>query len=329
MSALETASTHFAKLPALRALLEESRLGDIAPTIVAGNFHPISTETQPSAQMSRTFALQHHSESLFSTKGKRSRGVSSYFGGFEGPSNAETGQLHAASAVKGLKHFSVKVCEKVEAKGHTNYNEVADELVREMGADAEAGLADGAFDEKNVRRRVYDALNVLEALGIISKTKKDIDWKGWPATLNQSEKTRLEAERSRLLVRVQSKLTAVEETTAKAYCISNLVLRNRDAPLPVLEAAKNVGLPAPTPLRLPFMIAHAPSNASIDLQISNDEKVAELDFKWWPFEIFDDVGVMKMMGLDEPRPELLGIDHHDHPGDGDHEGDAFGEGCNG
>ncbi len=31
---------------------------------------------------------------------------------------------------KGLRHFSMKVCEKVQAKGSTSYNEVADELVK-------------------------------------------------------------------------------------------------------------------------------------------------------------------------------------------------------
>ena len=35
---------------------------------------------------------------------------------------------------KGLRHFSMKVCEKVEQKGRTTYNEVADELVAEFGA---------------------------------------------------------------------------------------------------------------------------------------------------------------------------------------------------
>ena len=33
---------------------------------------------------------------------------------------------------KGLRHFSMKVCEKVESKGRTTYNEVADELVGEF-----------------------------------------------------------------------------------------------------------------------------------------------------------------------------------------------------
>lgn len=33
---------------------------------------------------------------------------------------------------------------------------------------------------QNIRRRVYDALNVLMAMGIISKGKKEIKWLGLP-----------------------------------------------------------------------------------------------------------------------------------------------------
>lgn len=33
---------------------------------------------------------------------------------------------------KGLRHFSMRVCKKVEEKGKTTYNEVADELVEEV-----------------------------------------------------------------------------------------------------------------------------------------------------------------------------------------------------
>ena len=38
-----------------------------------------------------------------------------------------------------------------------------------------------AYDEKNIRRRVYDALNVLMAMDIILKVKKEITWKGLPS----------------------------------------------------------------------------------------------------------------------------------------------------
>ena len=70
------------------------------------------------------------------------------------------------------------MCEKVESKGRTTYNEVADELVAEYSHPDYA--SEQQFDEKNIRRRVYDALNVLMAMNIISKEKKDITWRGLP-----------------------------------------------------------------------------------------------------------------------------------------------------
>ena len=64
--------------------------------------------------------------------------------------------------------------------------EVADELVDEL---REASTQnDAKFDEKNVRRRVYDALNVLMALEIITKKKKEIFWSGYPPGVRQTGK---------------------------------------------------------------------------------------------------------------------------------------------
>eukprot|EP00094_Tigriopus_californicus_P011512 TCALIF_11117-PA protein Name:"Similar to TFDP2 Transcription factor Dp-2 (Homo sapiens)" AED:0.19 eAED:0.20 QI:0/0/0/1/0.5/0.66/3/0/320 len=86
---------------------------------------------------------------------------------------------------KGLRHFSMKVCsslvcEKVQAKGTTSYNEVADELVAELTDPRCTSPTDQQYDQKNIRRRVYDALNVLMAMNIISKEKKEIRWLGLP-----------------------------------------------------------------------------------------------------------------------------------------------------
>ena len=38
------------------------------------------------------------------------------------------------------------------------------------------------YDQKNIRRRVYDALNVLMAMDIIRKDKKEIRWVGLPTS---------------------------------------------------------------------------------------------------------------------------------------------------
>ena len=91
----------------------------------------------------------------------------------------------------------MKVCEKVESKQTTTYNEVADELVAEFSKpDHPAFCADQAYDEKNIRRRVYDALNVLMAMNIIAKRKKEIMWKGLPAT-GDGDVAHLRAEKAR------------------------------------------------------------------------------------------------------------------------------------
>lgn len=106
---------------------------------------------------------------------------------------------------KGLRHFSLKVCEKVQVKGKTNYNEVADELVEEFRKNGEVAPSPSAqYDEKNIRRRVYDALNVLMAMDIIQKEKKDIIWRGLPTT-GEDEIRRLEAEREATMRNIDNK----------------------------------------------------------------------------------------------------------------------------
>ena len=118
---------------------------------------------------------------------------------------------------KGLRHFSMKVCEKVKQKGITTYNQVADELVNEYcnysGANNKSSSNLSAstnnidfwtYDQKNVRRRVYDALNVLMAMNIISKEKKEIKWIGLPCNKKQ-ECQDLEAEKARKEERIKEK----------------------------------------------------------------------------------------------------------------------------
>ncbi|XP_041127253.1 transcription factor Dp-2-like isoform X4 [Polyodon spathula] len=53
---------------------------------------------------------------------------------------------------KGLRHFSMKVCEKVQKKGTTTYNEVADELVAEFTNSASLLAADSLEKQKRMER---------------------------------------------------------------------------------------------------------------------------------------------------------------------------------
>ena len=75
-----------------------------------------------------------------------------------GSASTPTGATPSSKAQRGLRHFSIMVCKHVEEKRVTTYNQVADELVRQVVVEREQGnKPKGKFDEKNIRRRVYDA----------------------------------------------------------------------------------------------------------------------------------------------------------------------------
>ncbi|KAK2083554.1 Transcription factor dpl-1 [Saguinus oedipus] len=74
---------------------------------------------------------------------------------------------------KGLQHFSMKFYDKVQRKGTISYNELVDELVTEFSAaDNHILPKESAYDQENIRRHVYNTLNVLMAMNIISKKKE-------------------------------------------------------------------------------------------------------------------------------------------------------------
>ncbi len=172
---------------------------------------------------------------------------------------------------KGLRHFSMKVCEKVESKGTTTYNEVADELVAELqnGTLDETGLGYG-YDEKNIRRRVYDAINVLMALDIISKEKTNITWRGFPeARPASAQVARLQAEQYNLLSEVSRKMAFLSELTEQQRALAHLLERNGRHP---------EGATSGTALHLPFILVQSKPDATVEVQISKDMRDVQFNF---------------------------------------------------
>lgn len=55
-------------------------------------------------------------------------------------------------------------------------------LDKDAGSNMDQMCLSEHFDEKNIRRRVYDAFNVLMAINVIAKDKKEIRWIGFPTT---------------------------------------------------------------------------------------------------------------------------------------------------
>ncbi|XP_048190399.1 transcription factor Dp-2 [Perognathus longimembris pacificus] len=191
---------------------------------------------------------------------------------------------------KGLRHFSMKVCEKVQRKGTTSYNEVADELVSEFTHSSNHVAADSAYDQKNIRRRVYDALNVLMAMNIISKEKKEIKWIGLP-TNSAQECQNLEMEKQRRMERIKQKRAQLQELLLQQIAFKNLVQRNRQ------NEQQNQGPPAATStIQLPFVLVNTSKKTVIDCSISSDKFEYLFNFDN-AFEIHDDMEVLKRMGM--------------------------------
>ncbi|RNA18451.1 transcription factor Dp-1 isoform X1 [Brachionus plicatilis] len=191
---------------------------------------------------------------------------------------------------KGLRHFSMKVCEKVKQKNITTYNQVAEELVSEycqnQSSNGQSSSIQNDFlsyDQKNVRRRVYDALNVLMAMNIISKEKKEIRWIGLPCNTKQ-ECNDLEIDRSKRLDRIEQKSQTLKNLILEHIAIKSLIERNK------MQSENK------SKIELPFVALCTDNKTAIDLNITNDRKEYSIQLDN-TFEISSDIDILKRLGL--------------------------------
>jgi hypothetical protein len=75
-------------------------------------------------------------------------------------------------------------------------------------------LNENEYNEKNIRRRVYDALNVFMALDIIARDKKEIRWKGLPITCKKDVEE-VKMDRNKVMSSVQKKAAFLKELREK------------------------------------------------------------------------------------------------------------------
>ena len=211
---------------------------------------------------------------------------------------------------KGLRHFSTKVCDKVRAKGRTTYNEVADELVREFSTSDGSPSEHASSDQKNIRRRVYDALNVLMAMNIIAKVKKEIRWIGLPSNAG-TELRDLESERNAREELVERKRAHLSDLIAQLIAFQRLVGRNeaaeRSATDLSVSPASNVGgndRNVSGQIHLPFIVVNTSQETIIHCDMSEDRENVAFTFDR-PFELHDDTEILRRMGMTKATSEEL------------------------
>lgn len=194
-------------------------------------------------------------------------------------------------ASKGLRHLSLRVCQKVEHKGRTTYGEVADELVAEILG--EASEDDQSFDEKNIRRRVYDALNVLLAMDMIMKDKKEISWIGLPSH-TQVGLDSIRAKKDVKAETVKRKRARYNELCEQMSAYKRVIRRNTQQG-PVAEEKR---------IHMPFIVVKTSKKNNIDCEVTEDYQEIFFNFSS-DFEILNDMEILKKMGMHLPEPSLL------------------------
>ncbi|VDM57732.1 unnamed protein product [Angiostrongylus costaricensis] len=134
------------------------------------------------------------------------------------------------------------------------------------------------YDQKNIRRRVYDALNVLLAMNIICKRKKVRYRLGWFTGREGS-----------FLVSHCKKET-IQELVVQLVAYKSLVWKNRE-----MERL-NTRPPENSVLYLPFVIINTSKGTTVDCAVSGDRSEFLFQFDQ-TFEVYDDFEVRCILSI--------------------------------
>lgn len=204
-----------------------------------------------------------------------------------GPNSVEKTKRGSKVVGGGLRQYSNMVCMKVKDKGRTTYSEVADEIIADFRAtEVNSSVSMNESDEKNIRRRVYDVLNVLMALDIVTKDRKEIQWKGLPTSAGV-DMDEIKGMRDKLKDEINKKAAYLKDLEDQIAGHQALICRNQQ-----LYDSKN-GPPKGFPL--PFLVVKTAPHATVEIEISEDMQLVNFDFNSTPFSLHDDAYVLNLM----------------------------------
>lgn len=260
-----------------------------------------SSPTGGTAAAKKRHAGNSSSRSIGSDGGSRGVGIGVTAADLAILVRARSSAVASGTGVRSLRYCSLQVCEALAQKKAATYNELADQLVE--SATAEAGTRRQGLSPtecKNIRRRVYDALNVLLALGVLCRDKKNLMWRGLermigpaspgsaaassgaPSAAGGSSASAASSpplsfagtpsnspafwtarkECSELQDKIRSKQSLLEELTLQFVGTSAVASRNHGMDAKQLEDLPEDGLLVP-----PFVLLEAPPDANILCQV--------------------------------------------------------------
>ncbi|KAI5166498.1 transcription factor Dp-1 [Nematocida sp. ERTm5] len=181
----------------------------------------------------------------------------------------------------GLKAFSAMILSIMQKEKSIEYTKVADIIM---------SMTEGTGDDKNVKRRVYDALNVMCAVNLIKKEKKmayltddqlcscEEEVEKRLATLGQSI-----VSTPKLKERVEEKKRVLEETIKRKELLLRLIRRNSEREIEEKEK-----------LHLPFILISTQKKSRIDCETNDKRSYFKFIFTS-PYKIYEDVHILKQI----------------------------------
>jgi hypothetical protein len=157
-----------------------------------------------------------------------------------------------------------------------------------------AVTVDPETDDKIVRRKVADVLNVLTAMGIVTRKKKSLTWVGIPLGSHASVEMRL-SEGESLASRITKKRAELRDLYQQHIALHMLSEFNKARPVQVDEKDR---------IHVPFVIINTLADAKIQCEIGEDNQQVVFHFDA-PFTIRDDYDVLKDMGLHTALPHII------------------------
>jgi hypothetical protein len=148
-------------------------------------------------------------------------------------------------------------------------------------------------------RRVYDALNVLMAMDIITKEKKNILWRGLPTNTEQ-EGARLQMDLNNRCERMERKRQHLADLVQQQISFKQLIARNRAA----AGSSDTPVQPRENQIALPFIVVNTKKETVIDCEMAEDKQEIFFNFSA-PFEIHDDSETLKRMNMQRCPPDRV------------------------
>ncbi|KAI1299343.1 Transcription factor Dp-1 [Halotydeus destructor] len=181
----------------------------------------------------------------------------------------------------GLRHVTFQVLQKLQSKKQTTYEQVAQELAKDFVYSSNGSQE--VKEEKNMRRRAYDVMNVLIAVGHLKKSGKKLSYVGQPTRRNLDA---LLQEKEVRLNRIEAKKQELEELRRQLAGSKALMDRN-----------KFMSTPAPNEaVYMPFNIITTKRGTQVDCSVSQDRSSFKFEFAS-DFKVYNDVDVLIHLDL--------------------------------